>query len=361
MKLFSNILSIVSFSIVGILLGACAGDKHDTAKKDNAVKVTLANAGTQENHFIQVSGQIEASETAQISTRVMGFINQINVKVGDKVEKGKLLATISNGDILAKRAQAIAMVSEAEAALVDAKKDFERFTDLYKQQSASEKELENATLHYNSVKAKAEAAKQMQNEAEAMLKYTNLTAPFAGVITQKYMDVGSIANPGMPILVIEQNDKYQVRASVSEKDIAQLNAGSTVGVVVKATGKKLNGTLAEVSPSSAASGGQYLIKVNIPQKENSGLYAGMYVNVKIPVSANQQVSATLVPVSAIVHMDQLTGLYTVSESQTALLRWVRLGRTQGDQVEVLSGLRDDESFILASESKLYNGVPVVVK
>ena len=208
----------------------------------------------------------------------MGFITSIKVKAGDQVKKGQLLATISNADIQAKKAQAQAMVSEAEAALKDAQKDYERFAELYKQNSASSKEFENATLHYNSIKAKAEAAQQMQNEAEAMLAYTNLTAPFSGIITQKNIDAGSMANPGMPILMMEQAGNYQVKASVSESDIANVKEGADAEVVIKSTGKVIKGKVTEVSPSSQFSGGQYMIKVNIPEQEKAGLYSGMYVN-----------------------------------------------------------------------------------
>jgi multidrug resistance efflux pump len=120
---------------------------------------------------------------------------------------------------LAKRAQAQAMLTEAEAALKDAKKDYERYEELYKQKSASAKEFENITLHYNSVKAKVEAAHQMKNEADGMLIYTNLTAPFSGVVTQRNLDEGSTANPGIPILMVEQVGSYEVRASVSEAEL----------------------------------------------------------------------------------------------------------------------------------------------
>jgi multidrug efflux pump subunit AcrA (membrane-fusion protein) len=105
-----------------------------------------------------------------------------------------------------------------------------------------------------------------------------------------------------------------------------------------------------------------MIKVNIPDQDKTGLYSGMYVSVSIPVANGSGGDAiTLVPASSIVYKDQLTGIYTLTENQTALLRWVRLGKEQGDQVEVLSGLRNDEKFILASEGKLYNGAPILVK
>ena len=87
----------------------------------------------------------------------------------------------------------------------------------------------------------------------------------------------------------------------------------------------------------------------------------MYVNVSIPVKQKVQTSdadAVLVPQAAIVYKDQLTGLYTISNNNTALLRWVRLGNNYGSNVEVLSGLSKDENFILSADGKLYNGVPV---
>lgn len=363
MKILTHRSAISTLFIAGIFLASCSGENHkEEVKKDSPVNVTVALAGKQAGNTIQASGRIESKETAVISTRVMGFITSVKVKAGDEVRKGQLLATISNADIQAKKAQASAMLSEAEAALKDAQKDYERFAELYKQNSASSKEFENATLHYNSIKAKAEAAKQMQNEAEAMLAYTNLTAPFSGVITQKNVDAGSMANPGMPILMMEQVGNYHVSASVSETDIANVKRGADAQVVIKATGKIIKGKVSEVSPSSHFSGGQYLIKVSIPEQEKAGLYSGMYVNLTIPVTQSTiQENIALVPVASILYKDQLTGLYTITENQTALLRWVRLGKIQGDQVEILSGLRNDEKFILESEGKLYNGAPIHIK
>lgn len=363
MKIQFNTLSVTLLFTTGVLIASCSGNSEEgKVKQDLPVHVTVAVATQKSDNTIQASGQIESKETAIISTRMMGFITSIKVKAGDKVQKGQLLVTINNADILAKRAQLVAMVSEAEAALKDAQRDYDRYVQLYEQKSASQKEFENATLHYNSIKAKTEAAKQMQNEAEAMLAYTNLTAPFSGVITQKNIDVGSMANPGVPILIMEQAGNYQVNASISESDIASVKEGNRVSVIIKSTGRIINGSVSEVSPSSQFSGGQYNIKVNLPENEQIGVYAGMYVNIAIQGTGGSKANdKVLVPSIAIVNKDQLTGLYTITENETALLRWVRLGKVLGDQVEVLSGLRSDEKFILTGEGKLYNGVPVTTK
>jgi RND family efflux transporter MFP subunit len=308
---------------------------------------------------------VVAGQSANISTRVMGFITSVKVKAGDHVQKGQLLATISNEDILAKRAQADAMIAEATSAVANAQKDYDRFTALYNQQSATARELDNVTLQYNAAKSRLEAAKQMRKEVSAMLNYTELVAPFAGTITQKTADAGSMANPGMPLLTIENAGSYEVSAFVPETLIDQVKEGMPADVVVRSVDKTIRGTVARVNRSSQFTGSQYNIKIAIPKDGIAGLYAGMYANVNIPVkrpasTANVK-NAILVPASALVYKDQLTGIYTLSSSNTALLRWLRIGKSFGENVEVLSGLGPDESFILRAEGKLYNGAPVAVK
>jgi RND family efflux transporter MFP subunit len=343
------------------ILSSCTHDEQTRNEpKDTSVAVSVSTARKEAGHTVKSSGEIASVETAAISTRIMGFITSIKVKPGDRVQKGQLLVTISSEDLLARRAQAQAAVSEAEAALRDAQKDYERYTELYKQQSASQKELENTTLHYEALKAKTEAARQMWNEVNAMLNYTNLKAPFAGVVTQKNLDAGSMASPGTPILVLEQTGSFCVNTSVTDADINLVNAGAQAQVVVESIRRTLTGKVSEVSPSSQMNGGRYNVKIEIPAGEKNGLRSGMYTKVSIDVSGKVD-DHIVVPVAAIVTRDQLNGIYTISENKTALLRWVKLGRESGDHVEVLSGLSSDEQFIVSAEGKLYNGVPVIIK
>jgi len=355
---------VVAFGIL-VLSGCSSNKKETTANTDAPVVVTVTTPSGDGRDGINVSGQIEASQTANISTRVMGFITTMKVKVGDHVSKGQLLATISNQDILAKRAQIDAMISEAQAALGSAQKDFDRFSVLYKQQSATTKELDNVTLQYNAAKSRLEGANQMRNEVSALLGYTSLTAPFSGIVTQKLADAGSMANPGMVLLTIEQSGSYQVSASVPENSITQIHQGAEAMVTIKAINKTIRGTISQINQSSQFTGGQYIIKVDIPDNEKIGLYAGMYADVSLPVKDAVAVKITenrvMVPLSSIERKDQLTGLYTIGTNNTALLRWVRLGKTYGDKVEVLTGLEKNEQFVVSADGKLYNGIPVKVK
>ncbi|HRN55307.1 MAG TPA: efflux RND transporter periplasmic adaptor subunit, partial [Agriterribacter sp.] len=268
-------------------------------------------------------------------------------------------------DMSAKRAQANAMIAEAEASLQSARKDYNRFTALYDQQSASEKELDNVTLQYNAAQARVEAALQMRNEVSAMMSYTTLVAPFTGTVIQKYAEQGTLVSPGMPVLTIEKKGSYQITAAIPETEISKIKLHDKAQLHIKSAGRIFEGPVTEINPSSQLSGGQFIVKISVPEKENKGLYSGMYVNVRIDGVQNIQHETDgnkiLVPLSAVVHKDQLEGLYTISQTGTALLRWVRLGKVWGENVEVLSGLSPSEQFILKADGKLYNGIPVIVK
>lgn len=359
MQYYRNIQGLIVISTI-LLLHACKGNDHEVKEKIQPVIVTVSMPSVNRQDGIAVSGQIEAAQSVNISTRIMGTITNIYVKVGDHVRKGQTLATISSQDMLAKKAQASAAIAEAEANVKSIQKDYERFTNLFNKQSASAKELDNVTLQYNGAKARLDAAMQMRNEINAMMAYTVLSAPFDGTVTQKMADEGALTNPGMPVFTIEQNSQLQVSTTVSEAEISQIKKGDKAQADIKAIGKRIVCSVNEISPSSQFTGGRYKVTLSIPAGEMKDLYPGMYVNVFIPGKTPVQLNsnAILVPMASLVQADQLTGLYTISSNNTALLRWIRTGKISGDNIEVLSGLGSDEKFITSASGKLYNGVPV---
>ena len=366
-----NIL-LSSALVAGILsLTACSGSGDPAAKEKAEVPVTVVTAKPSAilTSGVTASGQIEAANTASISTRLMGAITKIYVKVGDKVSRGQLLVTISSDDINAKKAQADAQIAGSQADLDNARKDYDRYSALYSKQSATASELDNATLRLQGAKSRLEAARQMRREIDASAAYAQLTAPFAGVVTQKLLDEGSLAAPGAPILVVEQNSQLQVNATLAESDITKVATGDKAQIEVRSTGLNTTGTVTQMSVSSVATGGQYQVKISLPQDMQKSVYAGMYVNVFIPqktpahpaTQSPEESASVFIPVAALVEKDQLTGIYTVSPMHTASLRWIRTGKKWNDKVEVLSGLNSDEPFIVSASGKLYNGAPVIEK
>ncbi|CAN5761224.1 efflux RND transporter periplasmic adaptor subunit [soil metagenome] len=365
MKLFKRTAFFI-LSVLGVLsISSCSSKSKNTEDKVAPVAVTVSSPAGSAEAGISASGQVEAVETASISTRVMGYITKLNVKVGDRVQNGQVLATINSQDMSAKRAQTEAMIAEAEANLKSAEKDYTRFTTLVSQQSATAKELENVTLQYSAAKARVDAARQMRNEVTAMMNYTTLVAPFSGTVVQKLAEAGTMASPGMPLLVIERSGSYQVSAAIPENEISKVKLNEKAKLNIKSTGKTFEGIVTQINPSSQFSGGQYIIKISVPDNEKKALYAGMYVNAFIAGKTDSSKLANsdivLVPQTAIISKDQLKGLYTISANNTALLRWIRLGKIYGNEVEVISGLDRTEQFVLNADGKLYNGVPVIVK
>lgn len=356
-----KIYTIVAFYFALLLTSCGSNDKKELADNSPAISVKVNQVETNDNNpFLSVSGKIQATNSADLSTRMMGYVNKVHVNVGDKVTKGQLLVSINNRDLQAKRAQVNAGITEATAAFNNAQKDYNRFKNLFADNSASQKELDDMTANYNMAKARLEAANQMKNEINAQFAYSNITAPFNGTITSKNIKTGDMANPGVPLISIETPEKFEVIAMVPETEISQIKNGVDVDVFVKSINKSLKGKVTEVSTSAKHTGGQYLVKIDLDKTE-ADILSGMFTTVQFPVAKQSSNDMVLIPQSAIVLKGQLSGVYTVSESNTALLRWLQLGRVYGDQVEVLSGLSTNESYIVSAEGKLFNGVKINVQ
>ena len=357
---------ITILTLSTLFLISCGGEKKNEIATETPVAVKVS--GTTENDnspFVTASGKIESQNSANVSTRMMGYVTKVHVKMGQKVSQGQLLVSINNTDLQAKKAQVDASILQATAAFNNAKKDYERFQNLFAQQSASQKELDDMTSRYEMAKAGLEGAKQMRNEVMAQFSYANITAPFSGEVTNTFVKEGDMANPGMPLVSVEGNGLMQVMAMVTEGDITFIKNGMPVTVLVKSSNQQLKGKVSEVSGSATNTGGQYLVKINL-DKSDATILSGMFVNVQFPIERTKAKSEStksdkvLVPEAALVKQGQLTGIYTVSNN-VAILRWIRTGKSSGNQVEVLSGLTADEKYIVSAEGKLYNGVKVSVQ
>ena len=347
------IISIVMFTV------SCGKEKTNTQDNRPTVTVKVSTPSELDGNYLNASGKVEAVQNANLSTRIMGFVNNVHVKVGDKVRKGQLLLSINSADINAQKAQVNASITEATAAFTNAEKDYNRFKALFEDNSASQKEMDDMTANYKMAKARLEAANQMKNQVKAQLSYSNITAPFSGIVTGKYINKGDMASPGMPLISVEAPGKFQVIAMVPESEITQIKNGSEVNVTIKSTGEVIQGKVTEVSTSAKNTGGQYLVKV-ILNKTEANLLSGMFASVQFPVTKSTS-NNILIPTSALIKRGELTGVYVVSSSNTALLRWLRLGKTYGDKTEVLSGLNANDKFVLSSEEKLMNGAKLNIQ
>jgi RND family efflux transporter MFP subunit len=304
---------------------------------------------------------------------------------GTRVGKGAVLATIDDTAIRAQLAAAEAMVAEAEAGREEAEraiaqaeagktlaeKTYERFRKLHEEKvvtpqefdeievrrTVAVKEYERALERRAQVAAKSSQAKAQADAARAMLSYTLVTAPFAGIVTEKKIDAGSMASPGVPIVVLEETGRYRIEASVPETYLGPLKVGSRVRVVLDGGGgEEMAGSVSEVVPTVDPASRTFTVKVDLPR--GGELRTGMFGRVLIPVGKEP---VLVVPQRAISQVGGYDGLYTVSADNVARLVMVKTGRTFGDGVEILSGVDPGTRVAVSPLERLVDGARVEIR
>ncbi|TSA41404.1 MAG: efflux RND transporter periplasmic adaptor subunit, partial [Verrucomicrobiales bacterium] len=217
MKLKSHITTGLLLALAGLFVGC--GEKHEQVAPA-ALPAASVRAQTIESKrrvaTEEVVGTVRAKLRSVIEGKVSGKIEQMLVVPGQQVKAGELLAVIDAREVQARYDQAVALRQQAEA-------DLKRMTALFEQKILSQSELENA-------EAKARVAIAGASEAETMLSYTKVTAPFAGVITRKHADVGDLATPGKPLLDMEDSTALRLEADVPEAVVGKLTLGDKLPV-----------------------------------------------------------------------------------------------------------------------------------
>ncbi len=290
---------------------------------------------------VEVTGQVSAATQAILSSKIQGTVQQVLVEEGASVSKGQRLIALDSRDLEAQLAR-------AEAERDNAKAHLARMTRLYRQESVAKQELDDATRAYKVAEANRRAA-------AAQLSYTEIKAPFDGIVTEKKLEVGELAAPGQPALKMEDPKSLRLEAVVSEGDLKAIKAGDQVPVTVDALNHRpLTGMIAQILPAGDPATHTFLVKVSLPL--TPGLRTGMFARMQIGKGTSQTLA---VAKPALVERGQLTGLYVVGPDRMAQLRWVKVGRSVGDTVEVLSGV-DAGEHVLADASKGRDGALVQI-
>lgn len=188
-----------------------------------------------------------------------------------------------------------------------------------------------------------------------MQGFTRITAPESGIVTDKKIDVGSMAMPGVPFLIIESTGDYHVEASVDEALLGLLKKGVDVDVGIDSLGKEIRGRIRELVPSIDPQSRTFLIKIGL---SGSGLRSGLFARVRIPAGVRE---CLLVPEKAIVNKGQLTGVYVFDDKGLITYRVIKKGKRYGNTVEVLTGLKAGEKVIVEGVDKAIDGALLVIE
>jgi RND family efflux transporter MFP subunit len=338
-------------------LTACSNNREVTAGPPETVRdvqVIELQEQTIPDTFDAV-GTVHASRTAPLAAQVMGVITALNVREGDAVKQGQVLATIDDVQPRAAVEQAQAALSAAEhevaaaeAELALAQSTFKRMQTLYDKKSLSPQEFDEARTRLESAGARRDTARAGRAQATAALAqarthldYTRVRAPFNGVVTDRRVDPGALASPGMPLLTVEAGGRYRLEASVDERDLRFVRMGQAVPVTLDAfDAKPFNGKVAQIVPAADPASRSFIVKIDLPANKN--LRSGVFGRAAFARGKRQ---AVLIPQSAVTERGQLQTVYVLGENNIAMLRYVTLGGAEQDRREVLSGLNAGETVV----------------
>jgi RND family efflux transporter MFP subunit len=360
------------FAAFAALMGGCHGGEPASQAVVQTAQARVVESQQQQVPLtLRATGTVHARETAVVSAQVMGRIQQVMVREGDSVRAGQTLVVLDDAALRASVDQAQAGVKAAQdeqaAAQTDAKlaaSTLDRYRQLQAEKSVSPQEMdevaqraEASAARLEAVRSQTDAARSQESGAHTMLGYTRLLAPFAGVVTARLADPGTLASPGVPLLQVDQAGALQLEATVDESAIGAIHKGMKAQIVIDGgNSTSLTGTVAEIDPAADPASHSFLVKIDLPP--SSQLRAGMYGTAEFTNGVRQ---AILIPRSAVVMRGSLACAYVLDGRGIAQLRSLTLGVTRGDLVEVLSGISAGERLVDAPSDRDLAGKRIEVQ
>lgn len=329
--------------LVAVLLVGCGRHSHPDSSIATLPSVTVqVQTAKLEPHLgvEEVVGTVRSQFRAVVAAKVSGRVTTYRATPGTRVKAGDLLAQLEVQEIAAK-------VDQARAVLEQAQIEFGRQSQLMARDATTRQE-------YDAANARAKVAQAGLNEAQTVLGYARVTAPFDGVVTRKLADIGDLAMPGKPLLEIEAPTAFRFEADLPEAILDRVQLGATMNVVITSVSIPLLATVSEIAPVADAVSRTFQVKLDLPPAP--GLRTGQFGRVAVPVAQTQLL---LVPAQAVLKRGQLELVFVVNEGK-AILRLIKTGKVLDRQVEVLSGLHQGERVVVTEVDKLVEGQPLTL-
>lgn len=328
---------------VGAALVGCRGggpEREPAGALAYAVEVYEVARGEVRSE-IRRPGRVEAALRAEIHTKTSGRLVDLRVDVGDEVEAGELLAVVD-------QSAALARLRRAEAALELAEASWDRISRLFEEGVASAQERDEA-------RSALESATAERDEARSALEDTLLTAPFAGVVSRRYIDLGGFALPGSPVLELVQEEPLKVLVELTGEELARVNVGIPAYVSFAGASGEVEGRVARVSPVLEESRtGQVEVRL---AGSGGGARPGMFCLVRFVTEVRPDV--LVVPTSALVTASDSPAVY-LAENGIARLRHVEVGLEFRGLTEVRAGLSEGDPVVVTNLDDLTDGARIRV-
>ncbi|GAB3537804.1 efflux RND transporter periplasmic adaptor subunit [Noviherbaspirillum agri] len=318
-----------------------------------AAPADLTTAVVQSNSVAGTSsfdGIVEAVRQTVIAAQVQGAVTELNVKAGDTVKAGQVLLRIDARTASQNSAASRAQVQAARSALNVATREYERQKTLLAKEYISQAAFERAEAQYRATTAELNAQIAQASAADIQSGFFVVKAPYSGVVSEVPVSLGDMAMPGRPLLTLYDPAALRVTASVPQTALAQFADNTPAKVelpALPADRQWLDRPQVQVLPTFDANTHSGQVRVNLPEGIK-GATPGMFARVWVEntTAAGASAGRLFVPSSAIVRRAEVTGLYVIDTKGRPVLRQIRLGRTQDNMVEVLSGVNSGERVAL---------------
>lgn len=342
-------MSIGSFSPVH---GGAASDFPTMTVEHRQTVTNLRNFPKK----LKLDGVVEPVVQTLLSAQISGRILEINAEAGQKIRKGAVLVRLD-----ARESQQTSLAAEAAASNAEA--HLERTIKLFQQKFVSAAAVDRARADFTMAKAQAKAA-------GAGISHAVLSAPMDGLVAKRHVEVGEVALPGNPLLTLYQPDRLRVTVALPQGHLDEIQSQPAVRVRVPGSGHSFPAAgPVEVMP--VVDPVTHTAQLRVPLPAGTDFLPGMSVVIEIDVAVagdrppqmthSRNNARLLVPVSSILRRGEVTGVYVVSASGYPVLRQVRLGPTQGNEVEILAGLTSGETIVTeAVQASVSKGKPVRV-
>ena len=293
----------------------------------------------------RLDGVVEAVNHTTVSAQTRGLVQEILYDVDDTVEKGAVVVRLRDTEQRAALDRTEADLAAALAHRDQADVEFRRVSGLYRKKAASKSMNDKARAERNAAHAEADAAQARLDQAREQLSYTEIRAPYDGIVSERHVEVGEVATPGAPVMSGVSLDSLRVTVDVPQSVIPLIRRGGAVRVYL-ADDSLLAPEKVTVFPYADRDSNTFEVRATLPSGSH-GLYPGMYVKTGFVTGERQQLT---VPVQAVVHRSEVTGVYVVGDDGRINFRQGRGGRRAGhgadEVITVLAGLNAGEQVAL---------------
>jgi len=341
-----------NFAVKTLLFGLLFGLLQPVQTQDVYAAETASNLETAEikldllSREFRLDGAVEAIHKATVSAQTRGTIKEILVDVDDYVEKGAVIVRLKDVSQKAQLKKAQAGEKEAISHLSKAQDEFKRIEDIYAKKVVSKSKMDEAKHALSAAKARLDSARANLDEAREQLSYTQVKAPYSGIVTKRHVEVGETVQTGAQLMTGVSLDKLRVNVDVPQSLINKIRVfGKAFIYTDAAIGSEPVQVAVDkitVFPIADRASNTFKVRLDLPEGID-GLFPGMFVKASL-VTGEKQV--LLVPQKSVVQRSELTAVYVITDDGKICFRHVRLGSVHHDSQVVLSGLTEGETVAL---------------